>query len=214
MSELLQKLRKEYPMYSQVGDDDLFEGYRSRFHPDLSAEQLNDKYTRKLKDEQGIMESGIGGLKRGFTNLKASTVDLIPAMIGDAIGADDYRDRQIAEYQEKMRANQEANPTQFSSYTDVENAGDAFKYAAETIGEFIPSVATSMTGVGLARTIAGKGAKTFLQKRLIDQIGATVGSGFQTIPEAYQNISQQTGDPQLAAGIFITDHGQVRQRRS
>ena len=85
--------------------------------------------------ELGLLDTLGGGVSRGMSRLGSTFTDVIPAMVGSAIGEEEYAEEQLAEAAEKQRVSELLNPTQFASYKDVEGIGDFTRFAAETIGE-------------------------------------------------------------------------------
>ena len=85
--------------------------------------------------ELGLIDTFGGGVSRGLSRLGSTFTDIIPAMVGSAVGADEYAQEQFAEAAEKQRISELLNPTQFASYKDVEGIGDFTRFVGETIGE-------------------------------------------------------------------------------
>tara|TARA_Y100000004_G_scaffold89570_1_gene100483 strand:+ start:2421 stop:10817 length:8397 start_codon:yes stop_codon:yes gene_type:complete len=184
-------------------------------------EERRQQEIQKKRDEVGIAGAFGRGLSRGITTTAGLIGDVIPAMVGQAVGADEYRDRQMQEYIERMKKMDEERPSLVPTYKDIDGVGDLAKYSLETIGQFVPSVATSIAGGGiggfLGQTVAKQGAKKLLDAGAKEaaakfaksavtkgQIGgAFAGSGIQTIPEAYATLEQETGDPQLTASLIV-----------
>ena len=143
--------------------------------------------------------------------------DVLPGIAGHIVGAEGYRDKQMREYNERMEKLQKEAPSVVPTYQDIDSVGDFGKYAAETVGQFIPSLVTSIGGGGLGGFAAKKGAeyfgkkmaaeaaKDFAKKAMVrGQIGgAFVGSGVQTIPEAYATLKEETGDYKLGASLAV-----------
>jgi hypothetical protein len=95
------------------------------------------------------------GLGRAFEGTKSTVTDLIPALVGSAVGAKGYAAEQLAEHKAKMDAAEAQYPTAFQSYKDVRGIGDVPGFIAETLGELGPDIAALMTGAGVA-SVAGK----------------------------------------------------------
>ena len=174
----------------------------------------------RKRDEVGIMGAFGRGLSRGLTQTRGLVADVLPAVIGDALGAEEYRDRQMQEYLDKMKKMEEERPSLVPSYEDIEGAGDLAKFSLETLGQFVPSMATSIAGGGIggflgqqvakgaAKKMATKSAEEYAKKiakgRFAGKIaGASAGSGIQTIPEAYATIEEETGDPHLGWALTV-----------
>ena len=183
----------------------------------LSGLGDSSAFVEEQEEEAGIL-SGLGrGFRRGVGQTQALIGDALPALVGDLIGADEYADKQIAEYQESMKTLDKELPSFVPTFKDIENIGDASVYAAETIGQFVPSILTSIAGGGIGGFVGKKAAERFAKKLVEDAAkkavqkgtkigfvsGAFAGSGSQTIPEAYTSILEETGEKQ-AALAFVT----------
>jgi hypothetical protein len=140
------------------------------------------------KPEVGIGEAFGTGFERGVGRLGSTVTDIIPALVGSAVGAEDYAQRQFQEAAEKEAA---LPAPVFSSYKDVEGVGDFTKFVAETIGEQIPNL-----GVALATALTGGAAAPVLgATRAAGQFaGAAFGSYALNAPEIFQNIYEETGE--------------------
>ena len=138
--------------------------------------------------EVGIGEAFGTGFERGVGRLGSTITDIIPALVGSAVGADEYAQRQFQEAAEKEAA---LPAPIFPSYKDVEGVGDFTKFVAETIGEQIPNL-----GVALATALTGGAAAPVLgATRAAGQLaGAGFGSYALNAPEIFQNIYQETGE--------------------
>jgi hypothetical protein len=123
--------------------------------------------------ELGIGQLVSGGFSRGIESLKGTAFDLIPALGASIIGKDAYAKEQLQEYKDRMAAQEELTPTAFKSYKDIGGVGDAFSFAAETLGEIGPDIASFMLGAGVG-TVAGKTiAKKSLEKAITTQAAET-----------------------------------------
>jgi hypothetical protein len=140
------------------------------------------------KPEVGIGEAFGTGFERGVGRLGSTVTDIIPALVGSAVGAEDYAQRQFQEAAEKEAA---LPAPIFPSYKDVEGVGDFTKFVAETIGEQIPNL-----GVALATALTGGAAAPVLgATRAAGQFaGAAFGSYALNAPEIFQNIYEETGE--------------------
>lgn len=163
-------------------------------------QQIEAQDIRRLQKEYGpgILETFGRGVKRGMGELGSTITDIIPAMAGSALGFDEYAKEQLAEAAQKRREREMAAPSVFQSYKDVEGLGDAAKFAAETIGEQVANIGTSLipgVGAGALATRAGLG---MAGKAAAVNAGTFLGAYAQNAPEVFQNIYQETG--QLAPG--------------
>ena len=161
--------------------------------------------------EVGIGEAFSTGFERGVGRLGSTVTDIIPALVGSAVGAEDYAQRQFQEAAEKEAA---LPAPVFSSYKDVEGVGDFTKFVAETIGEQIPNLgvalATALTGGAAAPALLGgralatkaateaakrEAAKLVAKQSAAGQFaGAAFGSYALNAPEIFQNIYEETGE--------------------
>ena len=224
MANLINTLRDKYPMYSDRSDGELLEAYRLKYHKDKTLDQLEEAFdfkrsqeAREETDKLGFFGSLGRGFSRGVTQTGGLITDALPAIAADIVGADEYRDQQMQEYNERMKEMDIERPSVVPTYQDIEGIGSGFKYAAETVGQFIPSLVTSIGGGGLggfigqtaakqaAKKMAADAAKDFAKKAVArGQIGgAFAGSGVQTIPEAYASLKEETGDYQLGTSLLV-----------
>jgi len=107
----------------------------------------------KPKAETGFIPSVVRG-GRGIYSLLG---DVAPAMIGKAVGAEDYAKQQMQEAAAYQQETQEKYPSAVPSYTDIKSAGDLGTYIVESVGEAIPSILPSLF-TGGAAAIAGRTA--------------------------------------------------------
>jgi hypothetical protein len=194
------------------------------------AEAMQNQAKQPLLDprELGIGQLVSGGFSRGIESLKGTAFDLIPALGASIIGKDDYAKQQLQEYKDRMGAQEELTPTAFKSYKDIGGVGDAFSFAAETLGEIGPDIASFMLGAGVGsvagKTIAKKSldkaitaqaaetaAKQGLTKEATDQLKdrlsarAVQGAVGQKATEIGANVGLQTGLWGTSLGVNIPD---------
>ena len=201
-------------------DDQINDAIINKVIPQLEQEEEERRRAEaeRRKDETGLLEAFGTGLSRGIGQTSALLGDALPAIAADLVGADDYRDRQLQEYQESMARIERESPSAVPTFRDIDDAGDAGLYAAETIGQFIPSIVTSIAGGGVGGFVGKKAAEKFATKMVSDAAkkaaatkgrnigfvaGTFAGSGSQTIPEAYTSIAEATGEPNAAAGLIV-----------
>ena len=176
---------------------------------------------KPAKREVGVGEAFGQGFERGKSRFASTITDTIPALVGGALGFDEYATAQLAEANQKAEALSKSAPAVFDSYKDVDSLGDAVKFVAESAGEQIPNMglalATALTGGAAApallggRAIASKAvgevAKKAAAKTVASQAaigtgaGAFLGSYALNAPEVFQNIYEETGE--LAAGTAL-----------
>lgn len=102
------------------------------------------------KGESGFIPS----VKRAAYQTSALLGDVLPAMVGKAVGAEDYAKRQMGEAAATMQKAQELYPAEVASYKDIKGVGDALTYVKEAIGEAIPSLIPSLLTGGAASILA------------------------------------------------------------
>ena len=200
--------------------DEIADAIKTNVIPELTRrdEERRKAEAQRRKDETGLLEAFGTGLSRGIDQTQALLGDALPAIAADLVGADDYRDRQLQEYQESMARIERESPSAVPTFRDIDDVGDAGLYAAETIGQFIPSILTSIAGGGIGGFVGKKAAEKFATKMVSDAAkkaaatkgrnigfvaGTFAGSGSQTIPEAYTSIAEATGEPNAAAGLIV-----------
>jgi len=174
-----------------------------------------------VKREVGVGEAFGQGFERGKSRFASTITDTIPALVGGALGFDEYAEAQLAEANQKAEALSRSAPAVFDSYKDVKGVGDAVKFIAESAGEQLPNmglaVATALTGGATApallggRAVAAKAvteaAKVAAAKTVASQAakgtaaGAFLGSYALNAPEIFQNIYEETGE--VAAGTSL-----------
>lgn len=105
------------------------------------------------KAETGFIPS----VKRGAAQTGMLLGDILPAMAGRAVGADEYAAQQMQEAAKTQEEIAKKYPAEVSSYTDIKGIGDALTYAKEAVGEALPSLIPSLFTGGTA-SILGRGA--------------------------------------------------------
>ena len=139
-----------------------------------------------VQPEGGLIPS----IKRGFAQTGMLLGDILPAMAGRLVGADEYAERQFREAAETEQKIQQLYPAAVPSYKDIKDVGSALTYVTESIGELVPSILPSLFTGGLAgvvgrgaviaakeaaeaaarKEIAEKGVQALTQKEVMDQI--------------------------------------------
>ena len=207
------------------------------FRDDLTQEQLQAQLSaleKKYDFRMPKQDVGIGTLlKRGFMRGLGETGialgDTLPAMGASALGFDEYAQRQLGEAQESRAALEAKYPTQFKSYTEIENPYEALQFGAETIGELGPTALTALIpGIGAGAvgsrvaargamgaaleagplSIAGRAAAEATAKKAGEVAGKRamyggvyLGSFAQNAPEVFESIYRETDkmEPGIAA---------------
>jgi len=103
--------------------------------------------------ETGLIPS----IKRGAMQTGMLLGDILPAMVGRAIGADEYAERQLREAAATQKEIQEKYPAAVPSFTDIKGLGDFATYVKEAVGEAVPSILPGLF-TGGAATVLSRGA--------------------------------------------------------
>jgi hypothetical protein len=126
--------------------------------------------------EQGIGQLIKGGFNRSMSAIGSGITDIVPAMVGSALGYEDYAKEQMAEAAVKRQRAELENPTGFRSYKEIRGPGDFIGYAAETLGELGPDIIGMLVpgGVGSAigRRVAMRGAAEAAGARAAESVAA------------------------------------------
>jgi hypothetical protein len=202
-------------------DDDLT---RDEFESQLK--KLSAKFDFELATpDYGVIGSFTRGVSRGAKRLGAEFGDVIPAMVGSALGADEYAQRQMGEYAQTQEEIERLNPAQFQSRKDVKGPLSGLKYGLETIGEQVPNIGSALIPGGVGRVIGGAAAKraalagveeyaaqeaalmgaaeTIAAKKALGQnVGVYLGSYAMNAPEIFGNIYQATGQFEPGAALL------------
>ena len=120
----------------------------------LARQQAELGAVRPDLDQMKIPEVGESGfvpsIKRSAYQTSALIGDVLPAMVGKAVGADDYAQSQMAEAAATLQKAQALYPAEMPSFAKIKNVGDAFTFVQEAIGEAIPSLVPSLLTGGAA----------------------------------------------------------------
>lgn len=147
--------------------------------------------------EQGIGQLIKGGFNRSMSAIGSGITDIVPAMVGSALGYEDYAKEQMAEAAVKRQRAELENPTGFRSYKEIRGPGDFIGYAAETLGELGPDIGAMLVpgGVGSAigRRVAMRGAAEAAGARAAESVAAKGLAG-----EAAEAYSKRLTDTAVA----------------
>jgi hypothetical protein len=124
------------------------------------------------KAETGFIPS----IKRGAAQTGVLLGDILPAMAGRAVGADEYAARQMQEAAQSQEEIAKKYPAEIPSYTDIKGVGDALVYAKEAVGEALPSLVPSLF-TGGAASILGRGAVAAAQSAAEKAVLAQAAKG-------------------------------------
>jgi hypothetical protein len=132
----------------------------------------------------------IPSVKRGAMQTGMLLGDVLPAMLGRAVGADEYADRQLREAAETQRQIQEKYPAAVPSFTDIKGAGDVVTYITEAVGEAIPSILPGLF-TGGAASVLGRGAVAAAKEAAEKAALSSVAKG--VAKEEAEKIALQAG---------------------
>lgn len=94
----------------------------------------------------------------------------IAALGADLVGADDTADDLLARYIRNEEESAAKNPAVIGTYKNIEDLGDAGRYAVEAIGEnlpmFLPSLLSGGVGALAARKVAERGVASFVEAQV------------------------------------------------
>ena len=124
------------------------------------------------KAETGFIPS----IKRGAAQTGVLLGDILPAMAGRAVGADEYAAQQMQEAAQSQEEIAKKYPAEVPSYTDIKGVGDALVYAKEAVGEALPSLIPSLFTGGTA-AILGRGAVAAAQSAAEKAVLAQAAKG-------------------------------------
>jgi len=126
--------------------------------------------------ELGLGQLIKGGFNRSMSAIGSGITDIVPAMVGSALGYEDYAKEQMGEAAAKRQRAELENPTGFRSYKEIRGPGDFVGYAAETLGELGPDIGAMLVpgGVGSAigRRVAMRGAAEAAGARAAESVAA------------------------------------------
>ena len=183
--------------------------------PDASASGL---------PKRGLGGTFSGGFNRGMSRLGSTFTDIIPAIAGSAIGADEYAQEQLAEAEEKQRVSAMLDPPQFQTFKEVDGLRSGLGFAAETMAEQVGNMgvalATGLTGGAAAPALLGgralasaatTGAARSLAAKTVAQqaatgtaAGAYLGSYALNAPEVFENIYRETGETAPGTALLFS----------
>jgi len=164
--------------------------------------------------ELGLGQLIKGGFNRSMSAIGSAVTDVAPAMIGSALGYEDYAKEQMAEAAAKRQRAELENPTGFRSYKEIRGPGDFVGYAAETLGELGPDIGAMLVpgGVGSAvgRRVAVRGAAEAAGARAAESVAAKGLAG--DAAEAYTKrltdaATRQAGRAGADTGLNVGMYG-------
>jgi len=112
-----------------------------------------------VKGETGFLPS----VYRGGRGLASLATDVIPAMAGKAVGAEEFAKRKMQEAAQYQQQTEQLYPAEIASYKDIKDVGSFLTYVKEAIGEAVPSIVPSIF-TGGAAAVLGRGATAAAQQ--------------------------------------------------
>lgn len=169
----------------------------------VARQRILEAYPELRGPKRGLGSLFVESAKKGVGQMGVAFGDVLPAMAGRLVGADEYADRQMEEARRTTAELEAKYPTEFRSYEDIGSVGDAVRYGVETLGQGLPSLIPGLF-TGGAGAILTRGMAAGLGRTAAIGGATAVGSASQTIPEAYSSILAETGQealgPALVAG--------------
>ena len=111
------------------------------------------------KGETGFLPS----VYRGGRGLASLATDVLPAMAGKAVGAEEFAKRKMQEAAQYQQQTEQLYPAEVASYKDIKDVGSFLTYVKEAIGEAVPSIVPSIF-TGGAAAVLGRGATAAAQQ--------------------------------------------------
>lgn len=182
-----------------------------------TANQLYEQdESKRLRKEYGPGLFGTLGeaAVRGAQQLGVVGGDIIPAMVGQSLGFEDYAKQQMEEAAKSQQEIFAARPPIYESYKEVESPYQALQFGTEVIGEQLANIATSLIpGLG-AGAVTARAALGSVGKSLATQ--ATERGLAGEAATAFVAEGMKRAAPQIAAkaqigtdvGVFLGSYAQ------
>jgi hypothetical protein len=159
------------------------------------------------------LSAGIPSVMRGSRGIASLFTDIIPAMAGKAVGAEDYATKQLQEAAAYNKETEKLYPAAIGSYENIKGLGDFGTYVVEAVGEAIPSLLPSLF-TGGAATVLGRGAvaagRAAAEKAVLAQVakGATEAEIKAAAMKAGTEAAQKIALRQQAVGAVAGSSAQ------
>ena len=165
-----------------------------------AQQQLMGASRTPAKPDRGVFDAFTSSVGRGVDRLGITLGDELPAVIGSALGQDEYAIGQL-EDAERAKANLQAlNPTQIASYKDIDGVGDALIYATESVGENIANILGIAGGTGVVSFAAKKLAGSEIKKKIKNQ---AIGSAQDRLKKQLAVAQTQAGNQAIMPAAFL-----------
>ena len=182
------------------------------------------------KPEPGAVEAGYRGFRRSLGELGVLAGDLVPALAASTLMPEEksraFVQRQFKEAAQTRAELEQAFPTVYGSYKEVEGVGDAIGYTAEKFGELLPdilpSIGTGGIGMFMGKRAAQKAARNTMEEVAEKTEKELLEGGLDTATDAalYKNVADRVGRQAaeqitrdyvgkgLTAGAFLGSYAQ------
>ena len=180
---IIDGLRSQFPMYDDLSDAELLEGYRNKFHPDTSLQELEELYADKIEREererqlenQGFFGRAADLIEAGGREFVGASAEGI-ATVADMIGGDrtDSFEQSLQSFAEGQREEARSIPG-IQPILEAEGIGDVVSSGASYLAQSIPELAA----VSAAFYAGGKGGAavgTAIAPGPGTALGALIGS--------------------------------------
>ena len=158
---IIDGLRSQFPMYDDLSDAELLEGYRNKFHPDTSLQELEELYADKIEREererqlenQGFFGRAADLIEAGGREFAGASAEGL-ATVADMIGGDrtDSFEQGLQSFAEGQREEARSIPG-IQPILEAEGIGDVVSSGASYLAQSIPELAA----VSAAFYAGGKG---------------------------------------------------------
>jgi len=133
-------------------------------------QQPSGDWLEGVTPDYTLGETFTRGVSRGFSRLGSTVTDVIPAMLGSAVGANEYATGQMEEAAAKEEALQRSNPAMYNSRKDVDGARSGIGYLTETMGEQIANLLPSLIPAVGAGGVASRMAIAAAEKKIAAEV--------------------------------------------
>lgn len=155
------------------------------------------------KPEPGAIEAGYRGFRRSLGELGVLAGDLVPALAASALLPEEksraFVERQLQEAGKTRAELEEAFPTVYGSYKEVEDIGSGIGYVSEKFGELLPDIIPSITTGGIGMFMGKKAAQKAARNTIEEVSSKTerelLEGGLDTATDAalYKNVADRVG---------------------
>ena len=181
------------PSAPQAQDQDIFARFRTE----------NTKLPVHFREDNTLGEEFVAGLGSGIDGVQGSLYG-VAGLAGRELGID-WMEKAGNENAARNFEEAARNGRQSEGFTEIENAGGFFRWAAASLGEAVPSLALAMTGGGIGAAAGRKAVELGVKKSLARSVERRLGAmGFDreaAILSARDYMTSSTGQTALARAI-------------